>query len=372
MTKQSSFRIGKTIYRIAGRDDDTTLRTILRDTVMPSWVILSAEHEPSYFRSAELFGQRETLIAERDYVDSVPIGMCSWTAMQLYIDEKPTQAGYLGELRVLPEFRTRPGIVRNGFKAVRSLAPDCPRWFTSIAVDNIKARRLLEAGLNDMPHYHPLGEMVTLALPASLRQPLLDLQPCTQADIPKLVDFYNHQSQGFQYAPVLSESWIHQLDGSNGLKLQDFYLLRHNNTIKACFALWDQRCIKQTVVRGYRFPLDYMRCGYNVLAYLSGRLTLPPVGQIIDHLFIAFLAISPELNVLQFRRLINSALTLTAQRRINCAMLGLAANNPLLKGLWRYRAQTYRTCIEAVTWNNQEVFGIPHGGRIIQPEIALL
>lgn len=366
------FRAGKTIYRMAGQGDDTILRTILRDTAMSSWITLSAEHEPSYFRSSEMFGKREALIAERDCVDSVPVGMCSWTAMPIYIDEKPTQAGYLGELRVLPEFRAKSGIIRNGFKAVRSIAPDYPYWFTSIAVDNTKARRLLEAGLKDMPRYHPLGEMVTLALPVSTRQSRFDLQPCTLADIPKLVDFYNHQAQSFQYAPVLSESWLHQLDGSNGLELQDFYVLRHNNTIRACFALWDQRCIKQTVVRGYRFPLDYMRRGYNVLAYLCGRLTLPPIGQVIDYLFIAFLAISPEFEALQFRRLINSALTLTAQRRVNCAMLGLAANNPLLKSLGRYRAQTYRTCIEAVTWHDKEVFGIPRGGRIIQPEIALL
>ena len=65
-TAQSIYRAAKTVYRIAGKQDDTRLRDILRNTPMTSWLTLSSEHEPDYFASASLFGQRETLIAERN------------------------------------------------------------------------------------------------------------------------------------------------------------------------------------------------------------------------------------------------------------------------------------------------------------------
>lgn len=288
----------------------------------------------------------------------------------------PYSAQSLGELRLLPEFRTRPDIVRNGFRALRALAPDYPHWFTSIAVDNKVARRLLEAGLKGMPVYRPLGEIVTLALPSASRRSQTALHACTPEEVPELVNFFNHQAQRFQYAPVLSETWLRQLDGSNGLRLQDFQLIRRNGRLCACFALWDQRSLKQTVVHGYRFPLAQLRRGYNLLARLGGRLTLPPAGQAIDYLFIAFLATASDLEASAFRRLIDSALALTSQRRIPCAMLGLATDNPLLQNLAHYRAQTYRTCIESVTWPDHVVAGIVPSlscaERIVQPEIALL
>ena len=365
-------RAGKTVYRIATKADDVTLRGILRSTPMSSWVTLSSEHEPDYFESSRLFGQRETLIAERDDADSTPVGMCSWTDMELYIDGQPSRTGYLGELRLLPQFRKRPGIVRNGFRALRALAPDDLHWFTSIAVDNTVARRLLEANLRGMPVYRPQGEMVTLALPASNKVEHIFMQPAVAADMPELVDFYNQQAQQFQYAPVLTETWLGNLDGSNDLQLKDFHLLHQNGRLRACFALWDQRRFKQTVVRGYRFPLAQLRWGYNLYARLGRRLALPPVGQAIDYLFVAFLAVAPDLDEAEVHQVIDSALALTQQRRINYAMLGLASDNPLLKKLAGYRVQTYHTCIEAVTWPDLMEVDSTAAGRWVQPEIALL
>lgn len=369
---QSEYRVEKMIYRIADGNDDTTLRNILRNTPMTSWVVLSSEHEPDYFESADLFGERQTLIAERNDTTANPVGMCSWTGMELFINGTPMITGYLGELRVLPGFRKRPGIVRNGFHAVNALAPGYPHWFTSIAVNNTEARRLLEANLKGMPVYRPQGEMVTLALPASIRCRQNRLQSATSGDVPELVEFYNQQAKNFQYAPVLTETWLRQLNGSNGLRLSDFQLLRENGKLRACFALWDQRRFKQTVVHGYRFPVAQLRGIYNLYARLSGKLTLPPIGQSIDYLFIAFLAVASETEKTRLRQIIDSALSQAGQRGVNCAMLGLATDNPLLGKLSGYHSQTYRTCIEAVHWPGQIIDDSPPKGRIIQPEIALL
>ncbi|MEW7986767.1 MAG: hypothetical protein AB2805_18480 [Candidatus Thiodiazotropha sp.] len=371
-TAQSEYRIGKTIYRIADDNDDATLRDILCKTPMTSWVTLSSEHEANYFASSRLYGQRETLIAERNNLQASPVGMCSWTGMELFVNGKPSQTGYLGELRVLPEFRKRPGIVRNGFMAVHSLAPDYPHWFTSIAVDNTVARRLLEANMKGMPVYRPQGEMVTLALPALTTRKQKRLHSATHADVPELVEFYNQQAGNFQYAPVLTESWLNQLDGSNGLHLSDFQLLRENGQLRACFALWDQHRFKQTVVRGYRSPLAQLRGIYNLYARLNGKLKLPSIGQSIDYLFIAFLAVAPDTEKTKLRQVIDSALSQAGQRGVNCAMLGLATDNPLLEKLSGYHTQTYRTCIESVYWPDQANVDMLPAGRIVQPEIALL
>jgi hypothetical protein len=99
---------------------------------------------------------------------------------------------------------------------------------------------------------------------------------------------------------------------------------------------------------------------------------LPPIGKAIDYLIIAFLAIASDMDKAEFRLVTDTALTLTKQRRIGCALLGLAVDSPLLEKLHGYQAQTYRTCIESVNWRDRDSVDSPFTKRIVQPEIALL
>jgi len=371
------YSAGAMVYRRAIKSDDSTLNLILQQTPMTSWVTLSTEHEPSYFASQNMFGNRQTLLAYRRDETQTTVGMCSFTELPLHINGYKTTAAYLGELRVLPAFRNKPGIVRSGFKAIEKIAATLStdaHWFTSIASENVTAKRLLEANLEGMPIYQPRGEMLSMALSTRTSRNSSIMQRAQKSDIPALVEFYNRQAREFEYSPVLSENWLAQLDGSNGLHLDNFWLLKNAETIQACFALWDQRDFKQTVVRGYRFPLNMLRQPYNILSSMTGRVNLPAIGEPIDYLFIAFLAIDIR-TLNDIRPVIDSALALIISENVDIGMLGLSLNNPLIEQLKRYPKQTYQTCIERVSW--PDVAEPPSlksisGPDIVQPEIALL
>jgi len=372
----SEFRANNLCYRIATPADDATLRSILRQTPMTSWVTLSTEHEPSYFASSDLFGQRTTIVSHKS--DSTTVGMCSYTALSVHIDGSENAACYLGELRVLPEFRHRPAIVKNGFRSVEKFSGaliDKAHWFTSIASENGVARRFLEANLKGMPIYRRAGELVTMALSTGAARQPVQMRPATEADVPALVAFYNRQVRQYQYSPVLTEDWLFNLNRGNGLQLQDFYLLKVQGSIRACFAIWDQRQFKQTVVRGYRFPLNIMRLPCNLFSRLTGRVELPAIGDCIDYVFIAFLAVSKSM-LSEYRGIIATALKLARHAGAEIAMLGLSANSPNLNLLDTFHKQTYRSQVESVSWPNRyptrdrpDLFS---EDAVIQPEIALL
>ena len=371
-SEQRVYEAAGIVYKKASLSDDATLKSILRETAMDAWVTLSQEHEPSYFNSSYLFGHTETILAVRQYAECPVVGMCSSTAMPVHINGKPVTAGYLGELRVMPAYRNKPGVIRHGFKSVQLLNHAChelPYWFTSIAMQNSPARRLLEANLNGMPLYKPQGEMITYALSSKLGKHNLTLHAATPEDISGLVKFYNKTANLYQYSPVLSADWLEKLDGENGLKLDDFFLLKEQGQIRACFALWDQRAIKQTVVRGYRFPLGLLRKPYNLYAKLTRRVALPQINKQIDYIFIAFLAVEKKSADL-FNDIIQTALYLIGKRKSQIGMLGLSADNPYSAILQTYPKQTYHTCIESVTWPKQAQ---PKWNNLpVQPEIAIL
>jgi len=374
----SEFRANNLCYRIATPADDATLRSVLRQTPMTSWVTLSTEHEPSYFASSDLFGQRTTIVSHKSNSDSTTVGMCSYTELSVHIDSCENSACYLGELRVLPEFRHRPAIVKNGFRSVEKFSGaliDEAHWFTSIASENDVARRFLEANLEGMPIYRPAGELVTMALSTRAARQTLQMLPAVEDDVPALVAFYNRQARQYQYSPVLTEDWLLNLYRSNGLQLQDFYLLKVQGSIRACFAIWDQRQFKQTVVRGYRFPLNIMRLPYNLYSRLTDRVELPAIGNCIDYVFIAFLAVSKSMQS-EYCKIIATALKLARLARADIAMLGLSANNPNLNLLDAFHKQTYRSQVETVSWpdrySTRDRAGLFPKRAVIQPEIALL
>jgi hypothetical protein len=372
------FRTNKLCYRIATSADDKTLRSILRQTPMTSWVSLSTEHEPSYFASTNIFGQRTTIICQTNDRFGTTVGMCSYTSFPVHINGNKKSACYLAELRVLPGFRHKSGIVKNGFRSVSKIAGtlvDGAHWFTSIASENKVARRLLEANLKGMPSYRPEGELVTIALSTRSAKQSVQMLQARKEDIPELVKFYNNQARQYQYSPVLSEDWLRNLGGDNGLRLQDFYLLKEKESVRACFAIWDQRDFKQAVVRGYRFPLNIMRLPYNLFAQLAGRVALPGIGSCINYVFIAFLAVTESAQP-RIQEIIATALGLAKLAQAEVAMLGLSSRNPCLKSLDAFPKQTYESHIESVHLSSkqriQDRAGLFSQQAIIQPEIALL
>lgn len=371
------YRAGGVSYRIAGPADEAIIKSVLRRTPVKSWITLSTEYEPDYFAAKDLFGHKETIIARSTDDAADTVGMCAYMEMPVYFNGEPVLAGYLGELRVLAPYRHKLSVIKNGFSSVKALSNRRHKlacWYTSIAKENGPARRLLEANLKDMPRYTPQGGMISMALAAKPYRHAVVMQAAQTSDIPVLADFYNNRARQYQYAPVLTEDWLRKLDGAQGLRLEDFYLLKEGKTIRACFALWDQRNIKQTVVRGYRFPMNILRYPYNGLARLSGRVVLPPIGEQIDYLFIAFLAMDDSIQP-EFKNVVTTALSLTTLRHARVAMLGLSAQNPIRFELDGFAKQTYHTCIEAVTWPSDAVTEetlVAEGNRIVQPEIALL
>lgn len=373
--KPTEYLAGGVVYRNADHDDDEVLRSILRQNSMESWISISTEHEPSYFATTDLFGHRETVVAYKEEDSTIPVGMCSHVQMPVHINGKQILAGYLGELRVLPQFRNRLGIIRNGFKSVRILGEnqvDVPYWFTSISSENTIARRILEANLSGMPVYRPLGELATLALAVKSRGYSNVMQQAQLSDIPALIEFYNNRASCYQYSPVLTGDWLSELDGRNGLFLRDFWLLKEGTSVRACFALWDQRKFKQSRVRAYRFPLSIIRRPYNLFANLSGRVVLPAIGEQISYIFVSFLMLDASAKS-ECRAVIESAMALIKSRNADLAMLGLSTQNPIVSELDPFPKQTYYTCIESVVWQDQaDVEHARVDGRLVQPEIAIL
>ena len=369
----ATYQGGEVIFRKAFTDDNEKLKAALRDNALDSWVRLSLQREPSYFAGDALMGSSFTVIACDEHQPDSMVGMYSCACLPLHVNGVATQLGYLAGLRVNQQYRHKLRILKNGFSSIKHLVPHCgaaPFMFTSVASENTSARRLLEAGLKGMPLYRTRGNMETLTF--NTQQGWLQglLQPASPQDVPALVNFFNQQAARYQFSPVLTQAWLLSLSGDKGLSLSDFWLAKDGTAIRGCLAIWDQRAFKQTVVRGYRFPINVFRGLYNLFAGATGRVRLPARGRALAQVYLSFVAVDNPAGTFAIN-LVKEGLGRARQRGADVAILGLSDKNPLTAVLKQtLKPLVYRTCIETVTWP-EDLEPILHGYPV-QPEVAVL
>lgn len=361
------------VFKIADSADDENLKMILRQNDMESWIRLAFEREPSFFSADNLMGESYSVIAHKANNASDIIGMYSCTHLPVHINTQVEYLGYLAGLRIDRKYRRKIRYVKNGYQSIQSLVPvkgTLPIWFSSIASENQQARNLLEAGLKGLPEYSFIGEMKSLAISVKQSKNTQILSVVSADDIDELITFYNEQVKSYQFSAVLNKQWLNSLQASQGLSLQDFFIVREHGQIIACLAIWDQRKFKQTVVRGYRFPLDRLTGLYNLYAAITKRASLPGVGEKLEQVYLSFVAVDENYQHL-FLDVLQDALYKVKQKNSIIAVIGLSSENPLTEIIEQhFHVHSYKTCIEKVTWQDHAEFVL--NSRRVQPEIAIL
>lgn len=347
-----------TTLRLATRGDDAVLRQFMRSHGMAAWVEMAIEREPSFFAGRDFSGEEWAVIAEKE-MDIV--GMYSAALRPVHVNGKQERLGYLGGLRVSPNYRHRIRYLRQGYASIRALAPapaTLPWWFTVIAADNRAARKLLEAGIPGLPAYQPLGDYVTYALPTSRGEHKQIWRRAKETEVDALAAFYNAEASRLNFTPVLDRALVRRVG------IEYFHVFERDGVLQGVAALWDQRSFKQIVAARYRRPIGSLMPMYNFYAKLCRRIPLPRQGRALEHTFVAFLALRedarPESGPV-FRDLLSHCKT-------PIASVGLHAAHSLTETLMRLKPVRYPARVYGVAFEP----GIPVSHRPVQPEAALL
>lgn len=325
-------------YRLAESADDAKLRALLQENAMQGWVAMSMTREPSFFAGMDYFGKDWAVIAEEG---NQTVGMYQCSEQTLFVNKNACSVGYLGGLRVTPEYRGRLPVLKQGYASIPELAvkQNIKCWYTSIASDNQIALRVLEEGLKGLPKYHLLGELITLAIPVARQKKLKLWQLAHPEDMTAICDFYNAEVNQYQLAPVLSPALLAKIN-------LPMYVYRSSGEIQGVMGLWNQQAFKQVVAKQYRSPLNLLRPFYNMFAHLSKRVSLPAKNQILDQVFMSFFAVK---NQAPFLDLITDALSHCSSQVMTFALDAEHIRLPEIKKTFApevYQSRIYEVCFD--------------------------
>ena len=353
--------------------DDAALRSLLRSGVMRGQIDVTLEREPSFHHALAIEGDRRHTVVVRDTATAGIVCMGTRSVRRVWFNGQPHRVGYLGALRTAPGAR---GIKRlaSGYRMLETTRrhDELPFDLTSIAADNIAARRLLERGLPMLPRYRALCDYETLLIPVGRRRARSDprVEAGRQELYGDIADCLARNLRRYQLAPVWTEGDLRCRERSRDLSPGDFVVIREQGRVVACGAFWDQRRFKQAVVRGYAPMLGRMRPLLNLWLGLRGRPQLPTIGSRVPIAYISHFAAErdrSDLGVAIVRALCGRA----AGRDIRLLTVGFAAGHPLLDALRQeFPVRTYTSRICRVQW--QDAPEAELDARIPHLEVATL
>jgi hypothetical protein len=357
-------------FSIASHADDAGLRAMLRQSPTPGAVCVAFTREPSYARAEGLAGAVDTTLVHR--TGGTLDGMARLSVSVLHRNGAPTRAGYLGELRIDPGARRTVHLLRDGFACLREhvISNGVRGAFTSIALDNERARRVLEhGGRLGLPAYLPIADMVTLV--ARVREPRRGPVPAVAADAGReeLTDFLSRHARAGQLTPTWDEArW--DAFARHGLESNHFHVVREDGRIVAAAALWDQRTFRQVVVDGYGGMLSTVRPALNLFSRVGLAPPLPAPGSILPQAMIAGACADAAP---WWQPLLAGLMADAAVRGLEWLVVARDVRDPVLAILRRLlRAREYRTRLYEVRFEGVPSWKESWNGLPFRPEVGLL
>lgn len=364
---------GPVDFSIATAADAADIATLLRSIAMGGWVRIAMARDPDPFAADLGLGDPHAFVLARDPANGLLIGACEVSVRGVWADGAARRLAYIGALRIAPSHRHRIAILRGGFALVGSVLEKAGLQriaFTAIADDNTVARRLLTAGLPDLPSYLAVGGLVTLALPTSGRHRMATFVTPSPPE-PEVITFLADNLSRHPLAPVWNQDYW-STAAATGVPLPQFVVARDGDDIAGTIAVWDQRRVRQTLVTGYTPSLARTRHLVNAAAGLLRMPRLPRAGSPLDQAYLSHFAVRDGDSTMALS-LIESGLSLARSRDIAVAVIGLPAASPLLPLVRkRFGGLVYRSTIYIVHWPETAEGARRLGETGVYPDVAVL
>lgn len=364
-------------FETATAATEPRLRRLLRDNPVSGEIRVSLEREPNAFHAAGISGDRFQLMLAMGGHPRRLVATGGRFELTAYVNGKPQPIGYFGELRTDGGLRQRRTLLLESYRTMRRYheSGNVPFYLTTIVADNTAARRLLEAGLGDMPTYRALEPMITFTIPAKAgarRRPARQVGSGKEEQLAEIAALLARGGPDYQFHPVWSEATLRSQERCRGLTPGDFFLCRSGDELHGCLALWDQRSFKQTVIRGYSRRLARLRPLFNLAAPLLSRPRLPAAGARLQSAFLSHIAVPPGDDA-TLVALVAAACRDATRRGLDYVMLAFAERDPRAGVIRkRFPCHNYPSIIYVVYWEDGAAAVERLDDRIPHPEVAIL
>jgi len=364
----------RTIIREARLEDDEKIcALILRNSVVGG-ISSTMDCKPSFFNAIEVEGfTHRVAVAESNHQI---VGVVSMSKRKVFINEVPTDIGYIGSLRIDVSYRSSTILARliHITKKWHHEGLGVQYYLSAIPQKNVSARNIMTSGRAGLPMSTDIGILYNAAIPIFKRRvPHLPdgIQIVRGGAIGSvaIAEFLNRTGKEKQLFPVYTAEDIMANDGIlRGLDLNDFFVALEGDHIIGVIACWDQLPFRRMLITSYPW---YLRCLKYVSAPLAKYWNMAPIpnpGEPLRNVFAACIAMK-ENNKQIFELMLNTLLCHLHKKGKAFLVVGLMETDPLMQVLNQFFHIPSRTCIDVASWDGPDVLS-KLKGRIPYAELG--
>ena len=355
--------------------DDAGLRDLFRRTSMGSGIEVSFEREPSYFQALAIQGHRHEVGVIRDRPTGRIIGSGTRIMRKGFINGQETEVGYLGDLRINPEFRNRTLTARL-YHSLQARDAWCEWYYTVVFEENTLALNTIAKGRASLPVYHDCGRVLCPGIELRGKLPRISvpgiiIRQGTDDDLPHIVDCLNRNLARKQFAAVHKAEHFQRGDRWRGLKTEDFFVAEQGGKITGIVAGWDQSSFKQTRIVRYHGRWKWLGPLSRWVAPIRQAPGLPSPGECLSYFYACCIAVDQD-NLEVFRALLRELYNANVGQEWLYFMVGLHERDPLVPALKEYAQIPFAGRLFAVTLADDGNLPPALDSRIPSVEIATL
>jgi hypothetical protein len=359
----------------ATHEDDSALRDLFRRTSMGSGIEVSFEREPSYFEALAIQGEQHEVGIIRDRYTGRIIGSGSRAMRRGFLNGQAANVGYLGDLRLDPEYRNGTLAARL-YRSLQSRDIWCDWYYTVIFEENNRAIGTIAKGRAGLPTYHDCGRILCPGIELRGQLPPLSvpgviLRQAKKDDLPGIVDCLNLNSIRKQFSTFHKVEHFQGNKRWKGLRLGDFHIAERDGKIVGVMAAWDQSAFKQTRIAHYNGHWRWLAPVSRWLAPLRRSPGLPVPGDCLSYFYACCIAVDDD-NIDVFRGLLRELYNAQVGKKWHYFMIGLHERDPFTPVLEEYPRIPFAGRLFAVTLSENSGQLLPLDGRIPSVEVSTL
>lgn len=357
---------------------DKAIAGLLNSNAIPGWIELSYKTTPGFHLSLNQNIKSKSVVGIHQRDNTIG-GVATRSVHPCFINKQEGYAGWLGQLRIAPQFQKRAHLIRSGFDAVKAFLHDpekTPYYLASIIVENSNARRILEANLDGFPIFEPIFNYRVKAFSTQQARGNISkhIRFCKPNEMPDIIDFINNINRQFNFSPRLkSNDYLDEISAGKwlGLSPEDVLVHSENGEISGVIALWDQQNYRQLQVQSYKSLKPWMRSFLNIISPMTGLPKLPAPSENLRQIFLSLPAIKNEDKDV-IKELYTAAIKVSKQRGAQLCLAGFTENEMQNADSINLKHYNYDSIIYRVYWPEDAYLVNKPCSNRAKIEIALL
>ena len=362
-------------FRFATEMDNDAILDLINSTSMPGEIEVSLQTNPSFFKANEIKGRENQTICAMGPHNGL-LGIGSRSIMPMFVNGERVNIGYLSDLKINPA-RSSGRLLFEGYKFLKNIHQDrpVPMHLTTVVWSNDRAKKILNSQRYGLPEYKDFGRfycaIISIQKPVKREKSGIRVRRGNSERSEEILEFLSRQGKNKQFYPAYAREDFCKYFNHEHYDFSDFYMAYVDGKLKGVLAVWNQKSIKQIVVKRYNDKVRYLRFVYNVYCKLKGLPGLPKQGQSLNSCVVSFLAIeSDDLNV--FRELIWKVNEVCKGAKYHCFIVGLHEKDPKIKVIKAFAHRKYLSNAYLVAWKNEKDFLKKIDNRVPYLETGLL